>query len=316
MHRKRKPPVNEPPPPPWPLPAGRWARALLGWPAVAVVLLAFWALMVWSVAGKCSTADEIVHLTAGVSYWKFNDYRIDPENGNLPQRVMALPVVLRGCRFPSVQQGETARLWQNSEEWRLGEQFFYHCGNDVGSMLLWGRAASALFAVLLGLLVYAMARRLFGAGGGMIALLLFVLNPTVLANGPLMTSDMAGAFFLLASAWAVWAMSQRVTPRTVLLSAAAMAGMFLSKMSGPVVVLVGVVLMAVRLIPARPLPVRLPWLRRDVGGRAGQAGVMALALLVHGAVVILAIWAFYGLATRWSAPSAPSRSRRPSRGTS
>jgi hypothetical protein len=34
----------------------------------------------------CTTNDEIAHLTAGASYWLTDDYRLQPENGNLPQR--------------------------------------------------------------------------------------------------------------------------------------------------------------------------------------------------------------------------------------
>ena len=35
--------------------------------------------MLTSLADKCVTSDELVHLTGGYSYWKFNDYRINPE---------------------------------------------------------------------------------------------------------------------------------------------------------------------------------------------------------------------------------------------
>ncbi len=33
-----------------------------------------------------TTVDELAHLTAGYAYWTQHDYRLQPENGNLPQR--------------------------------------------------------------------------------------------------------------------------------------------------------------------------------------------------------------------------------------
>ena len=48
---------------------------------------------------KSETADERGHITSGHSYWMNDDYRLQPENGNLPQRIIALPNVLSGATF-------------------------------------------------------------------------------------------------------------------------------------------------------------------------------------------------------------------------
>jgi hypothetical protein len=42
------------------------------------------AVEVTAVNTKSPTFDEPQHLTAGHSYWVTNDFRLDPENGNLP----------------------------------------------------------------------------------------------------------------------------------------------------------------------------------------------------------------------------------------
>src|ERR1700719_4853277 len=44
------------------------------------------AMAVTAVNTKSPTFDEPQHLTAGYSYWVTNDFRLDYENGNLPQR--------------------------------------------------------------------------------------------------------------------------------------------------------------------------------------------------------------------------------------
>ena len=208
----------------------RTARMLAGYPLVVALLAIHFALAVTSVMDKCATSDEMAHLPAGYCYWIRNDYRLNPENGNLPQRWCALPLLLGRYAFPA----ETSRFWTASNVWEIGHEFFYLMGNDVQAMLLKGRAFTALLSVALGLIVYFWSRRLFGPVGGMISLALYAFNPTLLANGSLVTSDMAAALFFTASLWAVNVMVNKVTAATVLASAFAMAGSLpLEVLGGP-----------------------------------------------------------------------------------
>jgi hypothetical protein len=75
---------------------GKGLAFFTGVPAVVVVLAGFYALMLASLADKCVTFDETAHLPAGYAYWRFNDYRLNPENGVLPQRLAGLPAAV--CR--------------------------------------------------------------------------------------------------------------------------------------------------------------------------------------------------------------------------
>jgi hypothetical protein len=60
------------------------------------------AMAVTAVNTKSPTFDEPHHLTAGYSYWVINDFRLDPENGNLPSRWAALPLLSNGTKFVPV----------------------------------------------------------------------------------------------------------------------------------------------------------------------------------------------------------------------
>ncbi|MGO8702537.1 MAG: ArnT family glycosyltransferase [Candidatus Brocadiia bacterium] len=274
--------------------ASRTARMLTGFPMVAALLAIHFALAVTSVMNKCTTADEIAHLPAGYCYWIHNDYRLNPENGNFPQRWCALPLLLGRYAFPA----DASRFWTASNVWAVGHQFFYLMGNDVQAMLLKGRAFTALLSVMLGLIVYFWSRRLFGPIGGMISLALYVFNPTMLANGSLVTSDMAAALFFTASLWAVSVMVNRVTAATVLASAFAMAGLFLSKFSAVLIIPVAVVLMGLQLFSRESAPAGV---LRPVEGKAirRRAAVFAGTVLVHAIIIVAVIWAFYGF--RYSA---------------
>ena len=267
-----------------------WMSALTGGPAAAVILVAFWLTMLASLREKSLTTDEAVHVTAGYSYWHYNDYRLDPENGNLPQRLMALPLWFGKFPFP----GRGVEAWRTADEWALADTWFYRMGNDAAGMLRRGRAASSLTAVALGALVWGWSRRLFGPWGGLLSLLLFVLSPTVLANGALMTSDTACALFFLAATGALWRTLERLTPGRVLASALLVGGLFLSKMSAILILPIAAILILGRLIDGRPLSVECGSWRRDLQHRGSQALALTASAAVHVLVVVAVIWASFG----------------------
>ena len=105
-------------------------------------------------------------MTAGYTYWAFNDYRLHPENGNWPQRLGALPAVMGGFSFPRLDQP----AWTASNVYVMGDQFLYYSGNDADTMLGRGRAVMALLGVALGALVYAWTRRLVSPAGAWVSL--------------------------------------------------------------------------------------------------------------------------------------------------
>lgn len=273
---------------------GVWLRRCRGSVAVAVVLAAFWALLLGSVREKSLTADEAAHAAAGYSYWKFNDYRLNPENGNLPQRMMALPLVAASTRFPP-RDGE---IWRTSDAGVVGDAWFHDLGNDFRAMLLKGRATMGLLMVALGALVWHWARRLFGPPGGMVALLLFVTSPTILANGALMASDATAALFFLAATFAAWSTVHRITVANVLGSSLLMGGLFLSKMSAVLIIPISLILVVAHLATGRAL-----WLGFGLGRSLPRRWQRALALAgaaaAHALLVPLVVWAAYGF--RYSA---------------
>jgi hypothetical protein len=265
------------------------AGVLAGPIAAAAVLAAFWCLLMASVRDKSPTYDEIGHATAGYTYWRLNDYRMDPENGNLPQRVIALPFLAAPGRFPPTG-GEA---WRTANFWDLGEQWFFQSGNDPAALLARGRAAASAFAVALGALVWIWSRRLFGPAGGMLSLLLYVLNPTVLANGALMASDTAASLFFLAATLGWWLSLHRISPVRLLASALAAGALFVSKASAGLIIPIAIALAIARLIDGRPLALAVGGTRL-LHRRWHQAAAIAAVFALHGLAVIAFIWGSFG----------------------
>jgi hypothetical protein len=256
----------------------------------AGVLLALYWWMAASVSGEHSTtADEIFHVTAGYSYWQLGDYRLQPENGNLPQRLAALPLLAQDVRFPKLDQP----AWRKADAAEIGHQFFHESGNDLPRMLAAARGAVALLGVACGALVFAWARSLFGGAGAVVAVALFAFCPLVLAHSGLATSDLAATLGFLAATVTGWRLLHRVTLARIALAGAAWGGLALAKFSAPLFAAMFAAMVAVRLARGAVLPVRLgATAMRLRHGRAVAALVGASLAAV--ALALLLVWAGYG----------------------
>jgi 4-amino-4-deoxy-L-arabinose transferase-like glycosyltransferase len=252
---------------------------------VAILLALHFAMAVGSKLNESTTSDEIAHVTGGFAYWKLRDYRLQPENGNLPQRWVALPAAIAGARFPDLDQP----YWRKSDVWVMGHEFFYETGEDHFPMLMWARAMTGLFSVAVGALVFCWSRRLFGTAGGFVSLAFFVFSPTFLAHGGYATSDVCIALFMLASIGAWWRHLGRPGAGPFALSAVVFGLACVAKFS------------AVLLIPMMAICAAVHALAQP-----GQAGRIARSAAGHALVALAVIWTFYGF--RYSAfnPALPA----------
>ena len=266
--------------------------------AVAGLLALFWWMATSVSDSQSTTADEIAHLTAGYSYWTTNDYRLQPENGNLPQRWAALPLLNGSVTFPTLDQ----YAWRTSDVWDLGFQWFYTQGNDLARMLREGRRMIALFGVACGLLVFLWGRRLHGTAGGLLALTLFAFCPTVLANGALVTSDMTACCLFLATAGAFWMLAHRVSIARILGLGITLGLLSVSKFSAPLIVPMVVLMAAARLARPEPLPVSWP-LSKLIAGNGERLVALVVASAAAAAIAVAIIWASYGFRYSMHPPS-------------
>jgi len=263
--------------------------------AVAILLALHWWWALSALIGTGVTNDEPVHLASGYSYWRFDDYRMQPENGNLPQRWAALPLLLMHPA-PHLNPAEEPAWWGASHQWLISNAFFYLSGNNTDYMVFCSRAVMALWSVAAGLLVFCWARSLWGDRGGLLALGLYVVSPTTLAHGALITSDMCAAFWLLAATGAWWRVSGRITWPNLLLSCAVTGLAFVAKFSAVLLLPVFALLILGRL--AAPGAVEFG-LGRSGAARAfrrwpAKLGVLAGLLVVHGVATWAIIWTCFG----------------------
>ncbi len=253
--------------------------------AVAAILALHYAMAVCSKRNESTTGDELVHLTGGYSYWALDDYRLQPENGNLPQRWAALPTWIAGAKFPSLDQD----YWRVSDAWVMGHEFLYETGEDHFPRLMAARAMIALFSAATGALVFCWSRSLFGVRGAFVSLAFFAFSPSFLAHGAYATSDVCMAFFMLASIGAWWRHLNKPGPGGFVLSSLVFGLACVAKFSAVLL-----------------LPMMAACALAYLWTRPGRTPAVLLSALGHAAVAAAVIWAFYGF--RYSAfnPALPA----------
>jgi hypothetical protein len=146
------------------------------------------------------TTDEPAHIASGMQWLDRHVYLYEPQHPPLARVAAALGPFLLGIR----SQGTPGTgLEQESLE---GAKILYR-GHRYDLTLALARLGILPFFWLACLVVYAWAKRAYGAAAAVIALFLFSFLPPILAHASLATTDMAltaflGAAFLTALRWA------------------------------------------------------------------------------------------------------------------
>jgi tetratricopeptide (TPR) repeat protein len=279
-------------------PAPAW-RLRLEAVVVAALLMTHYIVAYTATLGASTTFDEPLHMVAGVAYWTLDDYRLQPENGNLPQRWSAIPLLFMNLAFPSLEQD----IWRQSEATLLGRQYLYACGNDPQAMLAASRAMATVWSTGLCLVVFLWSRSIFGAAGGLVSLVLAAFWPAFVAHGPLATSDACGALFFTLGAWSLWELFHRITPGTLAAACLSLGLAPIAKHSNVMLAPLALVYLAVIAAIGRPLVVDLgPW-KTVVRGRGRRTALAVAALFGPLLAAVFFIWASCGF--RYAAGAAP-----------
>ena len=262
-------------------------------PALIALLHAWMA--VTAANTKSPTFDEPQHLTAGYSYWTTNDFRLDPENGNLPARWAALPFLFGNLKFVSANDP----TWQHADGAGIAHQFFYELGNDPNRMIADARLMMSVFGVALCLLIYRIAREFFGVIGGLIAEGAAAFDPNFLAHSALVTSDVPATFFFTATVWSWWRLLQNISPARLTIAAVSLSGLFLTKFSAAIVLPVLAAISILQIFSQAQIAISFGKFRMTLTRMPKKLCMIGGLGLALGASVILVIWLSF--AFRYSA---------------
>jgi len=149
---------------------------------IAAALLLLMAVNLLSViARKSITIDETLAIPSGYYYLTTRAFNLDSDHPPLPKLLAASPLVLLSLERPSLDDVGDERSTQQTLV--AANRFWSANQTQFRSIFFWGRVPMIALTMLLGVLIFAFARRLFNQRAAVLAVTLFCLEPNILAHG-------------------------------------------------------------------------------------------------------------------------------------
>ena len=229
----------------------RWSEL-----ACAVVMLVMAVNLLAILPQKTITVDEFVHIPAGYAGLTRGDFRPNNEHPPLAKLWATLPLLALGAQSPPDLPAENpAQRTMNTARY-----FWEENAANFGAITYWARVPIIALTIALGALIYFATRRTFGPRAAVFAALLFSLEPTILAHGRIVHTDIAAALAYLATWLALYAYLRQPTPiRAIalgLVAGAALVTKYSLAILAPIVAIavLGLLVLAPRRgLPRRPL---------------------------------------------------------------
>ena len=146
---------------------------------------------------KNLTLDETIHIPAGF-YNLHGNLAINIEHPPLVKMLSALPLLFTHTQAAAVDPQREYSDYQIAQNfWRANDAHYE-------ALTFWPRVPMIAIALLLGALIFFCARRLFGPRTALLAAALYALEPTVLAHGRVVQTDIASALAYLLLSFALY----------------------------------------------------------------------------------------------------------------
>ena len=246
------------------------------WAIVALLLSIFALLALVASPHKSASFDEQYHLAAGYSYAKTGDFRLATTHPPLVGLLAALPLL----RDTTINLPLDNPAWEAGDRFAFSDIFLWYAGNDAPDMVVRGRWAVIALGLALVAVVYSWGRKLYGMWGALLALWLAALDPNLIANARLITTDAGVTLFLLVATWRLWAWLEGRGHVNVLWAGLAAGAAMGAKYNG---LLLWPIVLVVLLVHPRAQN----GARRSGWARAGALAAMGTAALAF-------LWALYG----------------------
>ena len=163
------------------------------------LLMLMGAQMLGVIRQKSLTVDEWVLIPAGFYHLTEGDFRPVHEHPPVAKVLAAAPLVALGAEAPPVEPGAQEYdyfLGRFDEFWRMN-------AGRLDYLCFWARVPAVVLTLLLGALVFVFARRQWGERAALFAVALFAFEPTLLAHGRVVQTDVPSALALLLFAFAL-----------------------------------------------------------------------------------------------------------------
>jgi hypothetical protein len=183
--------------------------------AACAALLAVMAVnLLAAISRKSITNDEIVHIPAGYYHLVAGEFQLNNEHPPLVKMWAALPLLFIQPDEPPPPKTADENFMERT--WGFHARFWQANRAHFEAITFWPRAMMMPLTLLLGALIFAYARRLFGDAAALFAVALFALEPTLLAHGRVVHTDVPATLAYLSTFFALQLYADAPTTRRAL----------------------------------------------------------------------------------------------------
>ena len=247
------------------------------WVLVSALLLFQVAQALYIVHRESLTFDEGDHSFAGYMMWKAGDYGLNPEHPPLAKLLATAPLLHTPMWVPPLQGRDF-----KTEAYLDGRDWLARNDGSSQRLVFRMRAAAEILAAGLALAIFLAARRWFGDLAGLIALVLVVFDPNILANSALVTTDVGVSLFFVASIFAFYRFVVNPGWRPLAVAGLMIGLLLATKHSGVLIAPMLICIVLYELSAAKP------------GERVATLRRLAAGLVVVTGIAVIVLWAFYG----------------------
>ena len=213
------------------------------WIIVACICAASFSFMLYASLHESAVVDEGAHIPAGYGYVHELSYDLNPEHPPLVKVLAMLPVTLLHPNFPSGNVSWTTNV---NDEWTVGQQFLYQSGNDANTIVHVARFMPMLLTLLLIVFIYFWSKKLMGGVWALLPTFLFAFDPSVIAQGHYVTTDIGAAFGVLFATYFFLKALREPSPKNIIFAGLALGVAELLKFSTAILIPYFIILVIIR----------------------------------------------------------------------
>jgi hypothetical protein len=169
----------------------------------SAILLAMALNLVATTARKSITADELVLIPAAYYNLVTDDFQLVREHPPACKLLAGIPLLFIQPQEPRPDSLGPA-LTRGDREWEYAMRFWLDNRAQFEAISFWSRVPMIALTVGLALLTFVFARDMFGSRAALFAVALFAAEPTMLAHGRVVQTDVVAAFGLLLTVYALY----------------------------------------------------------------------------------------------------------------
>ncbi len=197
-----------------------------------VLIAAFFLQCLSASLIKSPAWDEPHYIAAGLANLQKGSFAPNRESPPLVKEIAAGSLLLTGVRLPDTPEAQAMLTERGGQalEWLVGNDVVTR--GDPSTVMLRSRLPLIVLSSLTGLLLYIWGRQILGnSGAAVAALLLYAVDPTLIAHSELVSTDSGAAVFTLLFFFCLWKYLQRTALFGLLTSGVALGLCLCAKFS-------------------------------------------------------------------------------------